>query len=247
MDDITPDMNWDNFNFFRKLFEEAGITPLLGIVPDNRDPKLSCGTVHDDFYEVIKELENEGYSLAMHGFRHIYTTRSGGMFPLNNYSEFAKIPHDRQKEMLIQGRAELRKHGIDTDIFMAPAHSYDRNTLKALKEAGFTKVTDGFGRAPYMYKGITFYPISFKLDRSLKQNRGATTLVIHANAVTEKEKERYTRIFREYGNKMISYPEYLNMKPVARGVFGRIGEYLLAKCKFILVRIRRYAERENRA
>ena len=42
MDDITPDMNWNNFNFFLQLFEEAGITPLLGIVPDNRDQSLSC-------------------------------------------------------------------------------------------------------------------------------------------------------------------------------------------------------------
>ena len=37
MDDITPDMNWENFRFFLKLFEEAGITPLLGSVPESRD------------------------------------------------------------------------------------------------------------------------------------------------------------------------------------------------------------------
>ena len=43
MDDITPDMNWDNFYFFQELFRETGITPLLGVVPDNRDPKLICG------------------------------------------------------------------------------------------------------------------------------------------------------------------------------------------------------------
>lgn len=238
MDDITPDMDWDNFNFFRKLFKETGITPLLGIVPDNRDPKLSCSVAREDFYEVMKGLQNEGYSLAMHGFRHMYTTKSGGIFPLNNYSEFAGIPYDRQKEMLMRGKEKLREHGIDTDIFMAPAHSYDNNTLRALKETGFRKITDGFGRAPYRYKGITFYPISFKLDRSLKQKNGVTTMVIHANTVTEKDKERYVRIFKEYGKNMISYSEYLKMEPVTRNILGKALEYLLAKCKYLLVRVK---------
>ena len=239
MDDITPDMNWDNFNFFRKLFKETGITPLLGIVPENQDKKLCCGAVREDFYEVMKGLQKEGYCLAMHGFHHMYTTKSGGIFPLNNYSEFAKVSYDRQREMLMLGRKMLQKHGIEIDIFMAPAHSYDNNTLRALKETGFTKITDGFGKAPYRYKGIIFYPISFHLNRSLKQKAGVTTIVLHANTVTEADKKRYARIFREYGENMISYSEYLAMEPVDRNIFGRALEYLLAKCKFILVRVGR--------
>ena len=239
MDDITPDMNWENFYFFQNLFKEAGITPLLGIVPDNRDPKLSCGETREDFYEVMRGLANEGYSIAMHGCHHIYTTKSGGIFPLNNYSEFAMVPYDKQKEMLMRGRDSLKKHGIDTNIFMAPAHSYDQNTIRALKEAGFTKITDGFGKTPYRYKGLTFYPISFQLSRSLKQKDGATTLVLHANTVTEKDKERYAKIFKEYRNNMISYSEYLQMEPVTRTVFGRAIEYLLAKGKYVLVRVKR--------
>lgn len=239
MDDITPDMNWDNFIFFQKLFEEAGITPLLGIVPENQDPKLCCGAAREDFYEAVKSLEENGYSLAMHGFHHVYTSKNCGIFPLNNYSEFAGISFDKQKEMLMLGRDKLKEHGIETDIFMAPAHSYDHNTLRALKETGFTKITDGYGKSPYMYKGLTFYPISFRLSRSLKQRSGVTTMVLHANTVTEAEKERYARIFRECGKNMISYSEYLQMEPVTRTAVGWLGEYLLAKCKFLLVRIRR--------
>lgn len=238
MDDITPDMNWDNFIFFQKLFEKAGITPLLGIVPENRDPKLRCMAAREDFYEVLRSLEDQGYSLAMHGFHHVYTSKSGGMFPLNDYSEFAGLSYDKQKKMLMHGRDKLQQHGIETDIFMAPAHSYDYNTLQALKETGFTKITDGFGKKPYLYKGITFYPISFRLSRGLRQKNGVTTMVIHANTVTEEDKERYIRIFREYGKNMISYSDYLRMEPVNRNIFGRLGEYLLAKCKFVLVRMR---------
>lgn len=37
MDDITADMNWDNFFRLKELFDKAGVRPLLGVVPDNRD------------------------------------------------------------------------------------------------------------------------------------------------------------------------------------------------------------------
>lgn len=239
MDDITPDMNWDNFNFFLNLFEKTGIAPLLGIVPDNRDWSLSCTEKRDDFYGIMKSLENKGFTLAMHGCYHVYTTKSGGLFPLNRQSEFAKIPYEKQKAMLQYGREQLEINGIFTDIFMAPAHSYDRKTLRALTEVGFTRITDGYGKMPYIYKGLTFYPISFWLSRSLKQKEGTTTLVIHANTVTETERERYTKLFEEYGKNMISYSEYLRMKPVRRNVAGRVGEYLLAKCKYVLMRVKR--------
>lgn len=238
MDDITPDMNWDNFYFFQKLFEKTGITPLLGIVPENRDEKLCCGEPRTDFYDVMIDLKNQGYCLAMHGCYHVYTTKSGGIFPLNNFSEFAGISFEKQKEMLSYGKNKLKEHGIETDIFMAPAHSYDKNTLKALRELGFTKITDGFGNAPYMDRGVTFYPISFLLSRSFKQKKGITTMVIHANTITEADKKRYEKIFEDYGDNMISYSEYLKMTPVIRTVLGRVSEYLLAKAKFWLVRAR---------
>ncbi len=238
MDDITPDMNWENFSFFQNLFEQTGITPLLGIVPENRDAKLSPEAPRKDFDIRMKELEKKGYCFAMHGCYHVYTTKCGGRFPLNSYSEFAGLPYDKQKELLAYGKEKLKEYGIETDIFMAPAHSYDDNTLKALKELGFNKITDGFGKVPYMEKGITFYPISFLLSRSFKQKKGVTTMVIHANTVTEADKKRYEQIFRDYGKNMISYAEYLKINPVKRTIPGRVREYLLAKSKYMLVNIK---------
>lgn len=238
MDDITPDMNWENFRFFQKLFEEAGIQPLLGIVPDNRDENLHKEEPRQDFYEVMKDLQKQGYVLSMHGCHHMYSTKKGGIFPLNNFSEFAGVSYTEQKKMLEEGKQLLLEKGIVTDMFMAPAHSYDKNTLRALKELGFTKITDGFGKRPYTYKGLTFYPISFQLSRSLKQKSGYTTMVLHANTITEKDKERYTKIFKEHGKDMISYSEYLETEAVRRTLFGRGKEFLLAKLKFLLAGIR---------
>ncbi len=75
--------------------------------------------------------------MAMHGYQHIYGTSKGGIFPLNHFSEFAGEPLEEQRKKIAAGRQILENHGVHTDIFMAPGHSYDRNTLTALMENGF--------------------------------------------------------------------------------------------------------------
>ena len=121
---------------------------------------------------------------------------------------------------------------------MAPAHSYDNNTLKALKEVGFTKLTDGFGTTPYLWKEMVFYPISFRLAGSLKKQKGYTTLVIHANTINDSDRQRYTILFAQNRETFISYEEYLRATPVKRGVFAGVVEYGMANIKHSLVSIR---------
>ena len=236
MDDISPDMDWEKFYLFRDLFARTGIEPLLGIVPMNEDNNLHIEENKASFWDEMKQLQEQGYTLALHGYRHVYQTSKGGLFPLNNFSEFAGRTYEEQLADLKQARKILDTHGIQTDIFMAPAHSYDRNTLRALKATGFHKITDGFGKKPYLWNGITFYPISFLLSRSLKADVGYTTMVVHANTVTDFQK--YEEMFREHGKDMISYHEYMKVMPVKKGFSGRIGEFLLAKLKFTLVKLK---------
>ncbi len=243
MDDIAPGMDWKKFADFKVLLDEYGIKPLIGVVPDNQDRNLERTEENgkdrhehmpEDFWEYVKGLQEQGWIVAMHGYRHVYTQKKGGVFPLNLFSEFAGLPLAEQLAMLEKGRSVLDSHGIKTDIFMAPAHSYDRNTLKALRQAGFGRITDGFGSKPYLWKQMCFYPISFRLGSSLKKNHGITTMVVHVNTVNRKDMENYRRIFREY--ETISYGDYLQTEAVKRGWAGHGVEYLLAVGKRILVK-----------
>lgn len=243
MDDIAPHMDWSKFESFKMLLDRYHIKPLIGVVPDNRDDNLECMDEKESnaripspegFWQYMKKLQAEGWIVAMHGYQHVYTQKKGGLFPLNRFSEFAGISYEKQYEMLKKGKEILKSHGIDTDFFMAPAHSYDRNTLKALKQAGFTKITDGFGKAPYEWKGLTFYPISFHLSSSLKKKKGFTTMVVHANTMTQDDMERCRRVFAE--NNVVSYEEYLREQTAGRGMCGRICEYALANIKHLLVK-----------
>lgn len=122
--------------------------------------------------------------------------------------------------MIEEGKKILEEKGIRTDIFMAPGHTFDRNTLKALRECGFRYLTDGFGKAPYSREGLTFLPISSRKKDCFKDREGYTTLVIHANGMSEAEISWYERMLAEYPDRFISYGQLLTL-PVTKRGFAR--------------------------
>ena len=235
LDDITPGMDWKKFLEFKGLLDRYGIKPLIGVVPDNQDPMLSVGEKREDFWEYINSLKEQGWVIAMHGCTHIYNSKSGGMFPLNDFAEFAGNSLEIQREKIKRGKSLLEEKGIVTDFFMAPAHAYDENTLLALKENGFTKITDGFGKYPYSWKEIIFYPISFRMSDSLKQPQGYTTMVVHTNTIDDMG--YYEKMFKEHREDFISYHEYMKILPEPRNKIDRKKEYFMAKVKHYLVKI----------
>lgn len=240
LDDITPDMNWEAFLKFKELLDRYQVKPLIGVVPDNKDENLKGSNKGkpEDFWAYIAELQKSGWVIAMHGYQHIYTTGEGGIFPLNNFSEFAGTSYEKQRQMLEAGKELLRQKGIETDLFMAPAHSYDQNTLRALRDTGFHALTDGFGSCPYRYQELTFYPISFRISSTLQKKKGYSTMVVHAATNTKQDLERYEGYFQRKDVQWVSYEEFLNVPALKRGKMGRIREFLMAKGKFMLVRLR---------
>lgn len=237
LDDITPDMDWDKFERFKKVLDEHDVKPLIGVVPDNKDEKLSCGPVHEDFWTYVKELQNSGWVVALHGFNHIYTTKEPGIFPIGGKSEFAGLPYSAQDDMLREARRIFVSHDIRTDIFMAPSHSFDKKTIKSLKKNGIHRITDGFGTMPYSRYGMTFYPIAVKKSSSIKDTRdGYTTFVYHVNTMNDKDFDNFRQLFDKAT--VVSYSELLGVDPIERGVFGNLCEYITAKTKYIVMTLR---------
>jgi len=245
LDDITPDMDWERFFKFKALLDRYQVKPLIGVVPDNQDPNLAHeqkqgekSRAPGDFWAYIRGLKEQGWVIAMHGCHHVYATDKGGIFPLNNFSEFAGLPLGRQRELLMEGKKLLAKKGIETGLFMAPAHSYDKNTLKALKETGFQGLTDGFGAFPYRFMGLDFYPISFMLGRTFQKKKGYSTMVVHTGTVSHEDLKRYEGYFRRPDVSWISFGEYLCLPKKRRGFLGRWREFGMAKGKYLMGRLR---------
>ena len=40
LDDIAENMNWDMMEQATNLFDKFGVKPVLGIIPNNKDPEL---------------------------------------------------------------------------------------------------------------------------------------------------------------------------------------------------------------
>ncbi len=239
MDDITPGMDWKKFQRFKDLLDANDIKPLIGVVPDNRDKKLCIDEEKPDFWEYIKGLQQEGWVIAMHGYNHLYTTREGGLFPIGSKSEFAGLSLARQNEMISKGKEILKSRGIHTDIFMAPSHSFDKNTLRALKSNGFYIITDGFGTEPYREKGMTFYPISVRRVRSLKDKRdGIVTFVYHANTMDEKDFASLKKLLAT--DKVVSYDEYLKFEVEDRPIIQSAAMYFIAFLKRTVVKLKQH-------
>lgn len=187
MDDITADMDWKKFSVIRELLDSYGIKALIGVVPDCKDKNLSNDSAKEDFWDIVKDLQKKGWVIAQHGTYHEYVTEDSGLLGINPFSEFAGLDYDEQKKKLEYGKKRLEEHGIYTDIFMAPGHSYDENTLKALKELDFRAITDGLYNKPYIYNDILCVPCRLNGSYDIKD---FDTICIHSNTITDTQIEK---------------------------------------------------------
>lgn len=202
LDDITPDMDWERFNKAREIFERYHIKPLIGVVPDNRDTNLHKEDSQTEFWERIQALQSTGWKIAQHGTYHVYETEKTGILGINPFSEFAGLSYEQQLCKLQTGKRIMEENGIVTDIFMAPGHTYDKNTLRALNKCGFKVVTDGLADMPYYDEGILFVPCRL---RGFKKPSGIDTICLHTNFMSYGDMEELENFCRENKDVIVSF------------------------------------------
>lgn len=178
LDDITPGLKMANLKRFEELFDSFGIRPILGIVPCNEDKGLIVDEIQSDFWNEMRRLKAKGWLIALHGYKHVYVNEAGGILQANPFSEFASLSYEEQKQMISEGKRILEEHDLSPKFFMAPGHTFDENTLKALVSNGIFNLTDGYADRPYIRDGVTFYPC--RLNEPVIPS-GFDTLCIHLN------------------------------------------------------------------
>ena len=50
IDDIAPNMNWNYMDKCEKIFDDLKIKPLLGVIPNNKDPELLRYQFNEKFW-----------------------------------------------------------------------------------------------------------------------------------------------------------------------------------------------------
>lgn len=179
LDDIAPGLARENLDRLEAIFDNYGIKPLIGVVPDCKDPHLQVEACDEnEFWQNVLRLQDKGWTIALHGLEHVYSNECSGILDANPFSEFAGLSYEKQLDMITRGRSILQEKGLNASFFMAPGHTFDENTLKALVANGIFNVTDGYAKQLYIREGVTFYPC--KLSEAKVVN-SIDTVCIHLN------------------------------------------------------------------
>lgn len=225
-DDICPTMDWNQWNRAVKVLERYHVKPLIGVIPDCQDPELQINEPYSDFWQYIKKLQCKGYTVAMHGYLHKYDSAKHGIVNVTPHSEFAGHTYEEQYQKIKRGKAYLECHGIFTDVFFAPAHSYDENTLKALAANGFKYVSDGASSKPFVREGVLCIPCRSGGCPKIEK-KGYYTAVFHAHEWVRPEKAdgyiQLEKLCEEYSKDIVSFEEYCK-RPEGNAILQKLNE-----------------------
>lgn len=159
LDDASQYMNKTNWQKMEQLLDQYSIKPIVGVIPINRDKELLKYGVVEEFWELAKNWQTKGWTIALHGCTHVYETEDGGINPVNMRSEFAGLSLDRQKKKIRTGYSVLLSHEIYPELFYAPSHTFDLNTLEALKEeTNIRVISDTVANDVYFENDFFFIP-----------------------------------------------------------------------------------------
>jgi predicted deacetylase len=209
LDDISWNMDLLKFNRMREILLKYDIKPLMGVIPKNEDcklKKLDNNLGIEEFWKLIKRLHSEyGWQIALHGYEHRYITSSSGILKINNRSEFARVAEEEQYKKISLGKKILLSYGLKIAAFMAPAHSFDRSTLRSLMNNEINVVTDGYGLYPYRKGNIVFVPQIFSRPR--KMPFGIYTFCFHTNEMKDSDFDRIDNFIGQNLKNFISFNE----------------------------------------
>jgi predicted deacetylase len=198
LDDACSYYDVEKWQRIEALLDEYSIKPIVAIIPNCEDPLIRDKYVKDDsFWDKARSWQEKGWTIALHGYNHVYTNfNAKGMNPVNNYSEFVGISLETQKEKISKGLKIFRKQGIEADIFVAPAHSFDKNTLRALaEESDIRIISDTIARDIYWEDGFYFIPQQCGEFRRLPLH--IITGCYHPNTMNDESFDRLEAFIKE--------------------------------------------------
>jgi len=111
-------------------------------------------------------------------------TQEGGMNPVNHQSEFAGLPYEEQCRKVKAGYEILIDHGIAPEIFFAPSHTFDGNTLLAIKDMTPIRIISDT-IACDVYKKGDFWFIPQQSGRVRRLPFPLVTFCYHPNIMSE--------------------------------------------------------------
>ena len=189
LDDACPTLNREKWGKVEEILDKYGVKPMVGIVPDCKDNNLTIDDINPNFWDKALNWQKKGWAIALHGYDHCYISDNGlnGMNPVWKRSEFAGVVYETQKDKIKKGVGVLKRHGITVKYFFAPSHTFDENTLKALRnESEIRIISDMYTLKPYREGDFVYIPCQLGHPQVMKIP-GTYTICLHPNNMEEKD------------------------------------------------------------
>lgn len=222
LDDACPRMHSENWKRVLKILNTFDIKPIIAVIPDNQDESLMYDKENEKFWNLVKDWQNQDFIIGLHGYQHNYVNNESGILKINNFSEFSALTLADQVEKISKAFAIFKSHEIKPKVWIAPGHSFDLNTLKAIKTV--TKiniVSDGFDYRTYFSND--FFWIPAQINTPFKMPFGLWTFCLHPNTMSDNDfrdlemflskNSKFSENFNElfFDNKKQSYLGFIMM------------------------------------
>jgi predicted deacetylase len=221
LDDACENQNNENWDAIESVLDRFGIKPIVAVIPCNEDPSFLGRKKDENFWMRVKGWRNKDWTIALHGYRHLYhkVRRKDLILPFHGRSEFAGLNFNTQSDMLAKAYAVFSSHGIFPDVWVAPSHSFDVKTLRALKSSTPIRiVSDGIAFHPFVENGLTFIPQQLWWPKY--RPFGVWTICLHPETMTTKDIENFEAALlkNQLCERVISLPQALGyLRPKALG------------------------------
>lgn len=234
-DDFFVGMEKESLSRITKTIIEYSIPAIIGVVPAWEDElSVNHPVSEDKFWQTIQQLQKHGCEIALHGYSH-KLFKCKNLLNVNNYGEFSGLPIKEQEQRIKKGLEILKYHNIHCRMFMAPAHSFDLNTLKVLEESEISLITDGKSLYPYCWKGLIFLPqISSKFNH---YPWGIITICLHPQWMNNDTYSELIEFCKNQGANIVDVQysvDYINKM----GVIQRTVDAIVRQLYFLLKRFR---------
>lgn len=207
LDDACPTMDREKWDKIESLLDKYDVKPMVGIVPNCRDENLMVESPDPGFWEKARIWQEKGWAIALHGYDHCYISDKGlnGLNPFWKRSEFAGVPLEIQKQKIREGLSILKGKGLNVKYFFAPSHTFDENTLEALRtESDIRIISDTIATKPYRVDDFVFLP---QLGGHCSEMKipGTWTFCLHPNMMTEDNFAQTEDFLRKNKSKFLSF------------------------------------------
>ena len=124
---------------------------------------------------------------------------------------------DNWRELIVPCYTEDRTFGwaifdrekVKVEVFFAPSHTFDENTIHALKVIGITSISDGYCLFPFNAHGILFVPQL--VGRPAAFPFGVYTSCHHLNHFAEADFSRLEKFVKRNHARILSYSQAMEL------------------------------------